>query len=419
MAGGTIKRTCQEPGESSKVIKMQRTGQEPSGSSDSKWSSNQYLPSEILDKILSQLDVRSMKAASNVCEYWKLVLNENQRFLWFHGKELIEKDSVRLKQGEEGKVLFVGHQLVLMNFFYKFLIIDYKLGQTWNIIDKIDRKEAVPVDVEGKASDSLIAIEYIFKSDSRKFDRILKVWSRSRISQRNPITTIEIGKDESLRQYEMHQSTIFLVKGDGDLSALVVKQDGTVDNFKLTNPNIRHICDLRYPYALVTTAPEMEYIAVKFNLSEKKVEKMAMMNKRKIFKEILDYDGVGHDSYYPCIGGIHRSKNKKLMCKETGGVQFLPPSYVFMIEYDDYDDEEIRTQIWSLRMSDFSGQTIFKIEHRYDAYDDISTWMPHNDPDVIRDLTPKDCGKERHQKFVIQERKYFGHIRPRIHSGNF
>ena len=161
MAGGTIKRTCQEPGESSKVIKMQRTGQEPSGSSDSKWSSNQYLPSEILDKILSQLDVRSMKAASNVCEYWKLVLNENQRFLWFHGMELIEKDSVRLKQGEEGKVLFVGHQLVLMNFFYKFIIIDYKLGQTWNIIDKIDRKEAVPVDVEGKASDSLIAIEYI------------------------------------------------------------------------------------------------------------------------------------------------------------------------------------------------------------------------------------------------------------------
>merc|ERR1712062_29991 len=103
------------------------------------------------------------------------------------------------------------------------------------------------------------------------------------------------GKDKSLRQYEMHQSTIFLVKGDGDLSALVVKQDGTVDNFKLMNPNIRHICDLRYPYALVTTAPEMEYIAVKFNLSEKKVEKMAMMNKRKIFKEILDYDGVGHD----------------------------------------------------------------------------------------------------------------------------
>ena len=47
-----------------------------------------------------------------------------------------------------------------------------------------------------------------------------------------------IAKSKSLRQYEMHRSTIFLVNGDGDLSALVVKQDGTEDSKspgKLTN----------------------------------------------------------------------------------------------------------------------------------------------------------------------------------------
>ena len=37
------------------------------------WSTQEYLPIEILEKIIMQLDITSLKTARQVCDYWKEV----------------------------------------------------------------------------------------------------------------------------------------------------------------------------------------------------------------------------------------------------------------------------------------------------------------------------------------------------------
>ena len=60
-----------------------------------KWFEQEYLPIEILEKIIMHLDMTSLKAARQVCGYWKEVVEKwigNSNYIFFEGKIKIEKE---------------------------------------------------------------------------------------------------------------------------------------------------------------------------------------------------------------------------------------------------------------------------------------------------------------------------------------
>ena len=374
MGGGSIKRNCQETGEPfSNGSKTRKTVVECFESSDSRWS---FLPREILDKILALLDVKSMKAASNVCEYWKDVLNENKRFSWFHGKECIERGHTKLTHKTE--ILFVDHQLCIMRVHshvkkgeYHFQIIDDRVGRTWDIVEEIDletMQEGLLIDdyiiVGGKASESLIALDFRARYNR---NRILKIWSRknrNRLKEIEKTSETKVPGEERILQYWMHQSTILIKNHVANFSASVVKEDGTVNTFKFQKDlcHFSDIVDFCFPHALVSsgcrfprrigdfvTGGVVDYSVVKFSLSEENVKEMCVI--KKTFDQFIAEKGDTSGNFPP---------SSKL----------LPPSYVVYIKYDEqfkqtFMGDKVYVQIWSVRISDFSGNTIFKIEHRF------------------------------------------------------
>ena len=60
------------------------------------WSTQENLPIEIFEKIIMHLDITSLKAARQVCEYWKEVVDksiERSKYIFFEGKIQIEKET--------------------------------------------------------------------------------------------------------------------------------------------------------------------------------------------------------------------------------------------------------------------------------------------------------------------------------------
>ena len=81
------------------------------------WSAQEYLPLEILEKIMMHLDLISLKAARQVCEYWKTVAEqriEKSKYILLEGNIKIKKETLKL-EGSDSRVyqiLFVGNGLV-------------------------------------------------------------------------------------------------------------------------------------------------------------------------------------------------------------------------------------------------------------------------------------------------------------------
>ena len=64
------------------------------------WSAQEYLPLEILEKIMMHLDLISLKAARQVCEYWKTVAEqriEKSKYILLEGNIEIKKEALKIE----------------------------------------------------------------------------------------------------------------------------------------------------------------------------------------------------------------------------------------------------------------------------------------------------------------------------------
>ena len=110
----------------SKGVKPKTSG------TDGKWSSQHHLPIEILEKIIRHLDVPSLKSASLVCEYWRMVIGNNSKYLLFHGKTHTEKETFKARISD---ILFVGNGVVITQLLHPKKDLEYD-----NIITVFDNE---------------------------------------------------------------------------------------------------------------------------------------------------------------------------------------------------------------------------------------------------------------------------------------
>ena len=81
------------------------------------WSSQETLPLEILEKIIMHLDITSLKAARQVCEYWKTVAEqriEKSNHIFFEGNIEVQKEQLIPGSTDVSDILFVGYGLVIV-----------------------------------------------------------------------------------------------------------------------------------------------------------------------------------------------------------------------------------------------------------------------------------------------------------------
>ena len=147
---------------------------------DSKWSSQQHLPVEILEKIVCHLDVPSLKSASLACEFWRMVIQDNLKYLCFHGKAHTEKETLKV---ETSDILFIGHDLVILQTFkgeeknhaYTIRVLDDRNDQSWESKSCTNMSDQV----SALASDKIVVLE----QKNREKQAIIKssygIWSRS------------------------------------------------------------------------------------------------------------------------------------------------------------------------------------------------------------------------------------------------
>ena len=88
------------------------------------WSSQEYLPLEILEKIMINLDLTSLKTATQVCEYWKTVAEqtiEKSRYILLEGNIEFKKEPLKLEGSDSDvyNILYVGNGLVIFQRFIK------------------------------------------------------------------------------------------------------------------------------------------------------------------------------------------------------------------------------------------------------------------------------------------------------------
>ena len=109
------------------------------------WSAQEYLPLEILEKIMMHLDLISLKAARQVCEYWKTVAEqriEKSKYILLEGNIEIKKEALKIEGSDSDlyEILFVGNSLVIFQITQKdgsgsetIRVLDESSNMTWTV----------------------------------------------------------------------------------------------------------------------------------------------------------------------------------------------------------------------------------------------------------------------------------------------
>ena len=160
------------------------------------WSAQEYLPLEIIEKIMMHLDLKSLKTATQVCGYWKTVAEqtiEKSKYILLEGNIEIKKKTLKLEGSDSDvyQILFVGNGLVIFQITQKdgsgsetIRVLDESSNMTWNV----------------ELSSSIISGGYLTQVTAT--DKIVIIW-RNRgsvgIWSRNGdyITTVERRKETS------------------------------------------------------------------------------------------------------------------------------------------------------------------------------------------------------------------------------
>jgi len=304
---------------------------------DSKWSSQQHLPIEILEKIFRHLDVPSLKSASLVCEFWRMVLQDNSKYLWFHGKTYTTKETIKVGKSD---ILFVGNGLVIIHILFStgednkdyiniIRVFDDRKDHSWD--SKSSKNEEMAF-VSALASDKIVVLEKKIREKS-----FYEIWSRSG----NYISIVEmehreIKVDEFRILFHLpdQQFTYFEVHGTTHLE----QKQYSNKNDKL---NIEELKDFYYPFALVLSE-NCHLLALKIT------------------------NGL------EMVGGVSRKKKSSKDLTEAK----ISSQFIVMIEK--FGEQKDWYACWELNIFDFDGNNLFRTSinekwgsHHLDGFYDL------------------------------------------------
>lgn len=302
------------------------------------WSAQEYLPLEILEDIMMHLDLKSLKTARQVCEYWKTVAEqriEKSKYILLEGNIEIKKKTLKLEGSDSDvyQIIFVGNGLVIFQITQKdgsgsetIRVLDESSNMTWNV----------------KLSSSIISGEGYLKVTAT--DKIVIIW-RNRgsvgIWSRNGdhITTVERRKEKKEnKDFKASDSCLLFLHKNSQFSSIEVKENQAVERVKYSNTfrgaTISCLRDFCYPYVLVTTENK-NLRAIEIN-----------PKKRKTYASSPEIQ-FEEDEY------LHAAKVAApfiicVSCKDSNG------DY----SYTDY----------FLRIFDFEGNKLLSIHHCEDTY---------------------------------------------------
>ena len=210
------------------------------------WSSQEYLPLEILEKIIEHLDITSLKAAGQVCQYWKTVAEqefESSKYDFFEGNIQIKKEQLIPGSSDVSEILFVGYGLVILRIRQKdkesglesIRVYDESSNRTWNVeMSSIISGEG---NVRADATDKIVILGWIGGS--------FGIWSRNG----HYVTKIE---EENI-DFKASDSRLLLLHPNSQFETVEVDENYAVERVKYSNSissaiMIRDFCN---PFLLV------------------------------------------------------------------------------------------------------------------------------------------------------------------------
>ena len=309
------------------------------GIGDSKWSSQQHLPVEILEKIVCHLDVPSLKSASLACEFWRMVIQDNLKYRCFHGKAHTEKETLKV---ETSDILFIGHDLVILQTFkgeeknhaYTIRVLDDRNDQSWESKSCTNMSQQV----SALASDKIVVLE----QKNREKQAIIKssygIWSRSG----DYISTIEI---ENIG-IKVNKSGVLFLLPDNLFTYFEVLKTNYLKHTKYSDKNdkikIKELKDFDHPFALVLSENN-HLLALKIS------------------------NGI------ELVGGVSRKKKSSKDLTEAK----ISSHFIAMIEK--FGEQKDWYACWELNIFDFDGNNLFRTSinekwgsHHLDGFYDLN-----------------------------------------------
>ena len=292
------------------------------------WSTQEYLPLEILERIIMHLDWTSLKAARQVCQYWKIVAEkriEKSNYIFFEGNIEIKNEQLIPGSSDVGEILFVGYGLVILRIRQKdeesslesIRVYNESSNRTW--------------DVE---MSSIISGKGYFRAEAT--DKIVILgWNRGSfgIWSRNGhfVTKVE---EENI-QFTASDSSLLLLHPNSQFETMEVDENHAVERVKYSNTissaMLRDFCN---PFLLVEV--ENHKLQV-IGIDKEKKETYAVSPKIKTYSRGLDQSG-GYE--------------------ETTMTKIETP-FIFCVESEGH-----REQPWvmghHLSIFDFDGNKLFK-----------------------------------------------------------
>ena len=294
---------------------------------DGKWSSQQHLPIEILENIIRHLDVPSLKSASLVCEYWRLVIGNNSKYLLFHGNTHTEKETIKVIKSD---IRFVGHGLVITQILHpkndidyddKIRVFDDGKDQTWDAKSSVEGKRTL-VFISAIATEKIVVIENnIIGENQEKIKSSYGIWSRSG----DYISNVEV---ENIG-FKLYKFSLLFLLPRHQLAYLEVQDNKTIDlqhiknNSKNDKLKIEKLLDFYHPFALVLSETG-HILALKIN------------------------NGL------EMVGGVSR---KKKSSKDLTDAK-IAPHLIVMIEK--FGEQKDWYACWELNIFDFDGNNLFR-----------------------------------------------------------
>ena len=193
------------------------------------------LPVLVLEKIILELDLSSIKTCEQVCTYWRDVIErldipKRIEQNWFLMKPEIVKRSGGKIEDEDTRIVFIGQDIAVLEKILRgdievsrIFVTDDRHGTTWTTdLDEVEAEW-------GEATDSLVAIAYtpdIYRYKIGVYYLSVGLWSRT---TQEPIVTVRVLAINSYRKSSCFESKV-LVSSDYDDFDIMVH---TVDHFRI------------------------------------------------------------------------------------------------------------------------------------------------------------------------------------------
>lgn len=216
------------------------------------WSSQETLPLEILEKIIMHLDITSLRAARQVCDYWRTVAEqriEQSNYIFLEGNIEVRKEQLIPESTDVSRILFVGNGLVVLEIrqmeessLETIRVFDESGKRTW----EVELSAIIPGEGDGRrrridatATEEIVII--------RRMGGSVGIWSRNG----EYVTTVEDYID-----FRASDSCLLFLHQNSQFSSINVKENHAVEYVKYSNSGnkttIGELEDFCSPCALVS-----------------------------------------------------------------------------------------------------------------------------------------------------------------------